>query len=226
MAVLAGCALVPGKCRIENVPDIVDVRNFLKILEFLGGSFEFSGHVVTVDTANLESKPLPAELVGRLRGSILFAGALLGRFGKAELTLPGGDAIGSRPIDQHLDGFRKLGAEVVETSQGFSAQGKLSGARIVLGVSSVTGTENLILAASLARGITEIRMAATEPHVQDLCKFLNLCGAKIAGVGTPILRITGVESLTSANFRIGSDDIEAVTRLKQAILSISGCAAS
>ena len=213
LAVLAGTVLVSrGVSRIDNVPDISDVRFFLKILESLGAKISFVGHGVTVDASDIRSEAIPAELMGKLRGSILLAGPLLSRFGSVRFEKPGGDAIGSRPIDVHLDGFRKLGAEVRE-NEAIEISGKLLGTKLVLSVSSVTGTENLIMAAVLAGGTTEICMAATEPHVQDLCNFLNAAGAKIIGVGTPTLQITGVGSLSAPStvFHLCADEIETIT---------------
>ncbi|OGE78316.1 MAG: UDP-N-acetylglucosamine 1-carboxyvinyltransferase [Candidatus Doudnabacteria bacterium RIFCSPHIGHO2_01_FULL_46_14] len=211
LAVLAAAVLAEnGISEIENVPDIADVKIFLQILKSLGAETQFSNHKIIIDAVKMQSSPVPGELSGKLRGSILLAGALLSRFGIVHLKKPGGDAIGSRPIDAHLDGFRKLGAEVLE-NDAIEIRGKLEGAKIVLSVSSVTGTENLIMAAVLARGVTEIRMAATEPHVQDLCNFLTAMGASIHGTGTPILRITGVSKLSGAKFRLCSDEIETIT---------------
>lgn len=210
LAVLSATILASEPCEIENVPDILDVRVFLMILEHLGARIEFANHKAIVDPRNISSKSVPAKLMSKLRGSILLAGPLLARFGHVSLVKPGGDAIGSRPIDVHLTGFAKLGA-VVSENDIIEISGKLKGAKIVLSVTSVTGTENLIMAASLAQGDTEIRMAATEPHVQNLCNFLNAMGAKIEGVGTPTLRVTGQNRLSGAKFRIGSDEIEAIT---------------
>ena len=184
LAVLAATLLGKGQSQIENVPEISDVRVFLEILKYLGAKVDFSNRVVTVDATAAESRQVSSELAGQLRGSVLLAGALLGRFGRVGLQKPGGDAIGSRPIDVHLDGFKKLGATIRENDL-IEIEGKLEGTKISLPISSVTGTENLIMAAVLAQGVTEIRMAATEPHVQDLCDFLIAMGAKISGVGTP-----------------------------------------
>lgn len=212
LAVMAACLLTEETCEIENVPDILDVRNFLEILKHLGAEAEFADHRLRITAKNLTNRPIDAELMGRLRGSILLAGALLARFGQVQLAHPGGDAIGRRPIDAHLDGFRKLGAEVSQQESGIQIRArKLQGARIVMGVTSVTGTENLILASILAQGPSEIRLAATEPHVRDLCDFLKLMGADIEGIGTPFLRITGQVALHGAKFTICSDEINAVT---------------
>lgn len=209
--VMAAAMLSSGVCVIDNVPDISDVRVFLELLGFLGAKTKFSGHLLTIDARRLENKPLPRELVGRLRGSILFAGALLARFHKAVLPRPGGDAIGVRPIDVHLDGFRKLGARVRKGKDLLSISGRPRGEKIVLRVRSVTGTENLILASVLATGTTEIEPAAAEPHVQELCRFLNKLGAKISGIGTSRLVIRGVKRLRGGRHRLPADEIVAVT---------------
>lgn len=210
--VIAATLLTSGPCIIDNVPDISDVRNFLRILEFLGADFEFENHKLTINTSRVSNQVLESELVGKLRGSVVLAGALLGRFGKVKTAYPGGDAIGSRPIDVHLRGFEKLGAKVIERGDYIDISAdRLVGTRIVLGVTSVTGTENLILASVKAEGITEIRLAATEPHVQNLCNFLNKMGAKIQGIGTPFLEIAGVKELHPTFFTLGPDEIVATT---------------
>src|SRR3989338_6665096 len=213
LAVIAGSLLTRETCIVRNVPEIQDVKNFLLIIEHLGGTFKLENHTLEINCANLQKRELPAELVASFRGSILLAGVLLARFGEASLSLPGGDAIGKRPIDVHIDGFRKLGAEVIEKPDGIElkAPDGLMGAKLVLEIASVTGTENLILAASMADCVTEIKLAATEPHVQDLCRFLVALGAKIQGIGTPDLRILGVDSLGGTEFILVPDEIEAVT---------------
>lgn len=210
--VLAACLLCEGKSIIENVPEINDVKNFVKILEYLGAKMEFKGHKLTIDPGEIQPRELTTELVTKLRGSVVLAGACLARFGKVKLVHPGGDSIGKRPIDVHLEGFKKLGAEVVESGglvEIFTP--KLNGSNIVLGVPSVTGTENLILAATGAYGITEIHLAATEPHVQNLCRFLVAAGAKIEGIGTPLLKITGAKKLKGVTHILNYDEIDALT---------------
>ncbi|MDZ4243776.1 MAG: UDP-N-acetylglucosamine 1-carboxyvinyltransferase [Candidatus Doudnabacteria bacterium] len=211
--VLAASILADGPCTIENVPEITDVRNFLEILKFLGAKYLFKNHTVIIDTRALRGRNLPKKLVGRLRGSVLLAGPMLARFGKVDLAHPGGDAIGARPIDVHLDGFRKLRARIEESGRTIrvTAPKGLRGGKIVLGVTSVTGTENLILAGCLVKGVTEIRLADVSPHVQDLCRFLARMGARIQGIGTPNLKITGVRRLRPAKYTLCSDEIEAVT---------------
>ena len=210
--VIAASILTKQTCEISNVPDIGDVRKFLRILKIQGASVDFRNNTLTINSANLKDKPLPKTLVRQLRGSILLSGAMLGRFGHTKLAYPGGCRIGARPIDVHLDGFKKLGAVVKERGDTFVINAKnLAGAKIVLAVTSVTGTENLVLASVLARGKTEIRLAASEPHVQDLCRFLNKMGAKIRGIGTTNLKITGVSKLKGAKHRVCSDEIDAIT---------------
>ena len=210
--VIVASVLTTETCLIKNVPEIVDVRNFLNILEFLGADIKFADHRLEINTANLQNKILTQDLVSRLRGSILLAGPLLARFGKVIMAYPGGDAIGSRPIDVHLKGFRSLGAKISEEGRMIEVSAsELRGSKIVLGVTSVTGTENLVLASVLAKGMTEIGLADFSPHVQNLCKALNSMGAKIEGIGTPSLKITGVKSLHGVDHTICADEIEAVT---------------
>lgn len=212
LPLIAATVLTDQACEIRNVPDIADVRNFLEILGFLGASWEFRNHHLRISNENLQSKPLPVHLVSKLRGSVLLLGPLLARFGEVQMSYPGGDAIGQRPIDVHLEGFRRLGAEIGESSDQVSVKvGKLIGEKIILSVTSVTGTENLVMAALGASGQTEIRLAATEPHVQDLCRFLIEMGAEIRGIGSPNLVIEKVSKLKGATYTVGPDDIEAVT---------------
>lgn len=211
-ATIAASLLTTKKCIIQNVPDIADVRVFLEILKSLGSEYEFRDNQLVIDNTDLHLADLPRDLVRKLRGSVLLAGPLLARFGSVTLPSTGGDALGSRPIDIHLDGFKKLGAICSATNQGVNISGaKLFGTKIVLPISSVTGTENLILAAVLADGNTEIRLAACEPHVQALCMMLNQMGAKIFGIGTPNLLIQGVRELFGTTFRLPADEIVAVT---------------
>ncbi len=211
--VIAACVLSEGTCRIKNVPEISDVFHFLEILKYLGAAYEFSDHELIINTQNLQNRDLPPEFMGKLRGSIVMVGAILGRFGKVRFAFPGGDAIGRRPIDQHLTGFRKLGARVEERRGGIFdiTAPRLTGSKIVLGFTTVTGTENLILAAVRAHGVSEIRLAAAERHVQSLCRFLNTLGAKIQGLGTPNLKITGVRSLGAGEFTLNPDEVAAMT---------------
>ncbi len=211
--VMAACLLAAGHYELSNVPEIADVRNFLEIMKFLGADFEFKSHILNINTEKIQNRDLPQDLMGKLRGSIVIVGALLSRFGKVRFAYPGGDAIGKRPINEHLEGFKKLGASVQENKGliEIKAAPKLQGNKIVLATTTVTGTENLILAAVLAQGISEIRLAACEPHVQSLCYFLTKMGAKIEGIGTPNLRIAGAAKLQGARFSLNPDEIDTMT---------------
>lgn len=210
--VITAALLGRSPSEVRNVPDIGDVRTTLAILKHLGVACEFRGHTLKIDPRRIRSRPLPRKLASRFRGSVVFAGALLARFGTVRLALPGGDKIGARPIDVHLDGFRKLGARVREGRFGIEVSGRhLVGSKLVLGVSSVTGTENLILASVMASGATRIKLAAAEPHVQNLCRFLNKMGAKIRGIGTASLTIRGVGFLRGAGHALCPDEIGAMT---------------
>ena len=206
---LAAAVLASEPVTLENVPRIRDVLTFLDIVESLGASVTWEGpHEVTVDAHELRTDSVDGALAKRIRASVLLAGPLLARFGHVELPPPGGDVIGRRRMDTHFLAFEALGARV-ELNGGFILQAEeLTGSDVFLDEPSVTATENAIMAASLARGVTRIRNAAAEPHVQDLCNLLIAMGAQIRGVGTHILEIEGVDGLSGTRFRIGSDHIE------------------
>ncbi|MFA5083904.1 MAG: UDP-N-acetylglucosamine 1-carboxyvinyltransferase [Candidatus Paceibacterota bacterium] len=213
LPVLAAALLTDESCRIENIPLIQDGENALAILEGLGAKITRQGKGVLINSSGLNSFAPAAEIVRKFRGSILFAGALLGRCGKVVMPYPGGDIIGSRPLDVHLEAFRALGADISETPDHFLKieASKLKGNKIVFSEISVTATENALLAGVLAEGETVIKMAATEPHVQDLADFLNEMGAKIEGAGTNIIRIRGVKKLHAAEHVIIPDSDEAMS---------------
>ncbi len=211
LPVLAASLLAREKVIIENLPDIIDVRIMLEIMEDLGAKINrISPNTIEIDSSSISDKPINRELCGKIRTSILFAGPLLARNGSVILPPPGGDIIGRRRLDTHFLGFSLLGAIYQIDATGYRIVAKkLRGADIFLDEASVTGTENIIMAAVCAEGTTIIYNAACEPHVQGLCKFLNLLGAKIDGIGTNRLVIEGVESLkNSATHRIGPDYIE------------------
>ncbi len=215
VAILPAALLVKGVCRIENVPDISDVRILLQILEKMGAVVHrLENSVVEIDCTELEYNEPDAELVKKMRASYYLMGAMLGRFGKALVALPGGCNFASRPIDQHIKGFMGLGAEVEETEDYVKltagADG-LRGNRISLDVVSVGATVNIMIAASLLPGQTVIENAAKEPHIVDLANFLNTMGAKIYGAGTNTIKIHGVSSLQSGSYTIIPDQIEAGT---------------
>ncbi|HBU12513.1 MAG TPA: UDP-N-acetylglucosamine 1-carboxyvinyltransferase [Clostridiales bacterium] len=214
VAILPAAILARGICVIENLPRIADVLIIKRILAELGAETEFDDDgTMTVDTTNILTSKVTVSLVKQLRASYYFVGALLSRFGDAEISLPGGCAIGERPIDQHIKGMKALGAEVV-TEYGMlkaNAGGGLRGGDIYLDVVSVGATINIMLAAVTAEGQTCIVNAAKEPHVVDVANFLTCMGAKIKGAGTDVIRITGVEKLHGCNYSIIPDQIETGT---------------
>ncbi|MBW3565500.1 MAG: UDP-N-acetylglucosamine 1-carboxyvinyltransferase [Acidobacteria bacterium] len=210
LPILAACLLTEEPVTLRNLPDIRDVRIMLEIIEGLGASVERLDRNVVRIHAKGECDSVPdLQLSKKVRGSILFAGPLLARCGRAVISKPGGDAIGRRRVDTHLIALEALGAQIVvdETSYMMSCRG-LTGSKMFLDEASVTATENAVSAAVLAKGETVIYNAASEPHVQDLCKFLNGMGAKIEGIATNQLIIHGVDRLSGGEFTIPSDHIE------------------
>lgn len=210
LPILAACLLTEEPVTLRNLPDIRDVRIMLEIIEGLGASVERLEQNVVRIHAKGECDSVPdLQLSKKVRGSILFAGPLLARCGRAVISKPGGDAIGRRRVDTHLIALEALGAQIVvdETSYSMSSRG-LTGSKMFLDEASVTATENAVSAAVLAKGETVIYNAAAEPHVQDLCRFLNGLGAKIEGIATNQLIIQGVDRLGGGDFSIPSDHIE------------------
>lgn len=207
LPIICATLLTSEQCILKNVPEISDVYVMVKILEDLGAKVTFENHVLAIDSSNVKSFQPNGDLVKKLRGSILLMGPLLARFKKVMIPIPGGDLIGKRPIDAHLVGMEELGAKVVET-EGFLelSVDKLVGKRIIMPEMSVTATENVIMAAVLGEGFTTIHLAATEPHVQDLCRMLNAMGAKISGIGTHDLKIEGVEKMHGVEHSIIFDN--------------------
>ena len=200
LPILAATLLVPGETIIDNVPRLRDVHTFIKVLNAMGAKAAFTGeHQVTVDATDITNPEAPYELVKTMRASILVLGPLLARFGQGRVSLPGGCAIGARPVDQHIKGMQALGAHI-DIHEGYiEARGKLRGARFVMDVTTVTGTENLLMAAVLAEGTTILDAAACEPEVSDLAHCLNAMGAKISGIGTTTLTIeTGTHLIAAA----------------------------
>ncbi len=217
VAILPAAILVDGKCRVENVPDISDVRILLNILEDLGATVEHvEPGVVEIDSSNVKSTHPNPELVRKMRASYYLMGALLSRFHKANVALPGGCNFAARPIDQHIKGFRALGAVVEETEDYVNLSeldGSLCGNRVSLDMASVGATANIMIAATLLPGQTVIENAAKEPHIVDLANFLNTMGAHISGAGTDTVKIRGVERLAGGTYAIIPDQIEAGTYL-------------
>jgi len=214
LPILCAGLLTGGDLELSNVPRLHDVRTILKLLEQTGLKVTQDDERVTLNGAEITSLEAPYELVKTMRASILVLGPLLARFGEAKVSLPGGCAIGSRPVDQHIKGLRQMGAEItIEGGYIHAKCAKLKGARIYTDMITVTGTENLLMAATLAEGETVLENAAREPEVTDLANLLVAMGAKIEGIGTDRLVIQGVESLHGARHAVISDRIEAATFL-------------
>ena len=225
VAILPAALLVAGECRIENVPDISDVRILLQILEDMGTKIrqEEPGTLV-IDSTNVSCTQPDETLVRKMRASYYLMGVLLGRFGHAHVALPGGCNFASRPIDQHLKGFRGLGAEVTETEEYVILEPGLAGlhgSRISLDMASVGATANIMMAAVLTEGQTVIENAAKEPHIVDLANFLNTMGARISGAGTDTVKIRGVKELRGGTYAIIPDQIEAGTYMA-AVAAVGG----
>jgi UDP-N-acetylglucosamine 1-carboxyvinyltransferase len=213
LALMAASILTDEPVLLRNVPRIADTALMGEILSALGGSVEQDPEGMLRLRAERISSIVPAKLARRMRASIVLLGALLARGGEARLPRPGGDQIGARRVEQHIRGLRSMGAHVTEGPTEFVARapGRLRGARIVLDLPTVTGTENLVMAAALARGTTEIFNAAREPHVQDLCSLLQKMGANIHGAGTDVIVVEGVDRLSGTDHRVVPDYLEAGT---------------
>ncbi len=211
---LAAALLTSGRLTLTNVPDLGDVRTMLKLLATLGAVVTRRGREATVTVERVGSDLAPYELVSTMRASVLVLGPLVARHGSARVALPGGCAIGVRPIDQHLKGLASLGAEIaIENGYVVARASRLKGARIATDLVTVTGTENLMMAAALAEGTTIIENAAREPEVGDLAALLTAMGARLHGVGTERIEIEGVRELNGAVHRVVPDRIEAGTLL-------------
>lgn len=198
---------------LENISTLKDTEVLIKILKKLGVSVKKEGDILTIRAESIKHFTLPSKLMTKLRGSIVLVGSILSRMGKVIFYHPGGDIIGQRSIETHLSGFRALGAIVKKDNLKYSLESKkMEGDfNIFLLEASVTATENLILASSLGGRVTVLRNCAKEPHIIDLCRMLNLMGAKIEGFGTDTIKVTGVEKLKGARYRIGIDYIEVGT---------------
>nr|WP_283249544.1 UDP-N-acetylglucosamine 1-carboxyvinyltransferase [Hydrogenophilus thiooxidans] len=220
LPMLCAALLTAEPVTITGVPALNDVETLLKLLARIGVTVSRDGDAVTLCAATIAAPVAPYELVKTMRASILVLGPLLARVGEAEVSLPGGCAIGARPVDQHLKGLAAMGAEVHVVHGNIHARAaRLTGARIVPDVVTVTGTENLLMAAVLADGVTVIENAAREPEVADLANLLVAMGAKISGIGSDTLVVEGVERLHGATYRVMSDRIEAGTYLCAAAIT-------
>jgi UDP-N-acetylglucosamine 1-carboxyvinyltransferase len=213
LGAMAACLLVADDCFLENVPEIDDVEQMARVLRSLGATVDWPDrHTLHINAANIHSTRPDKELVGTLRGSFLVMGALLGRFGEASCPPPGGDVIGQRPIEVHLEGFRALGAEVDIGADAFHARAaKLQGNVFFADYPSVLGTQNAMMAAALANGTTTIVNAAAEPEVQNLAEMLNAMGSRIEGAGTGTVTVEGASSLKGVRFKMIPDRLEAGT---------------
>ncbi len=219
LPMLAACVLTDEPVTLRNLPLIRDVQTMLEILADLGASVECRGHAVTVCAKGIRKRRLNETLCSQARSSILFAGPMAARHGRVTVSHPGGDVIGRRRLDTHLDGLQQLGI-TADTSAGYAfRRAAFRGADILLEEASVTATENILMAAVLAPGHTVLFNAACEPHVQDLCHFLNRMGATIKGIGTNRLNIEGVERLGGVSHRIAPDYVEAASFVAAAVLT-------
>lgn len=219
LPMLAASILTDEPVCLTNVPMIRDVETMLAILAELGADVSVKGHTVEICAKGLRKTKLNKQLCNMARSSILFAGPLSARLGRATLFAPGGDVIGRRRLDTHIDGLRKLGIRLEGRDAMVFRRGQFKGARILLDEASVTATENIIMSAVLAPGKTTLFNAASEPHVQDLCRMLNKMGAKISGIGTNYLKIRGVEQLHGVRHRISPDYIDVISFAAAAILT-------
>lgn len=221
LPILAGAILADGPVLLGNVPHLHDITTTCKLLRELGVEIVFHDGVrLEIDASSISSFVAPYDLVKTMRASILVLGPLLGRFGEADVSLPGGCAIGARPVNLHVDALRAMGAQI-EIENGYirARATRLQGARLVLDTVTVTGTENLLMAAVCARGETLIENAAREPEVVDLARFLSSMGAEIEGAGTANIRVQGVDSLKGVSYSIMPDRIETGTYLVAAAVT-------
>ncbi|MDX1626031.1 MAG: UDP-N-acetylglucosamine 1-carboxyvinyltransferase [Wenzhouxiangellaceae bacterium] len=221
LPILMASLLTERPCRLKNVPHLKDVTTTIELLAQMGADVGLADHwAIELDTSGVDRQEAPYDLVKTMRASILVLGPLLARFGRARVSLPGGCAIGARPVDQHLRGLTALGAEVdVEGGYIVARADRLRGARIVLDTATVTGTENILMAAALAEGTSLIENAAQEPEVVDLAECLNSMGADVEGAGTRTIRVTGRRTLDGFDYSVLPDRIEAGTFLVAAAMT-------
>lgn len=220
LPVLAAAVMTNGKCMIDNMPDVRDINVLLQAMEGIGAKIDRTGkHEVTISGSGIDPNcDVDNEFIRKIRASYYLIGALLGKYRKAKVALPGGCEIGSRPIDQHIKGFKALGAHIeIENGMIVATADDLIGCHIYMDVVSVGATINVMMAAALAKGDTIIENSAKEPHVVDVANFLNSMGAKIRGAGTDVIRIKGVESFGDCQYSIIPDQIEAGTFMTAAV---------
>ncbi|MDP3273964.1 MAG: UDP-N-acetylglucosamine 1-carboxyvinyltransferase [Deltaproteobacteria bacterium] len=214
LPILCSSLLTEGTCTFSNVPALRDIDTTAALLRFMGATVELNAPIVTVNTGSVRVPEAPYDLVKQMRASVLVLGPLVARFGRARVSLPGGCAIGARPIDQHLKGLEAMGATIT-LDHGYveATCDRLRGATIYFDMATVTGTENLMMAAALAKGRTQLIGAAREPEVEELARVLNKMGARVDGAGTDIIHIDGVDTLHPIEHAIIPDRIEAGTFL-------------
>jgi UDP-N-acetylglucosamine 1-carboxyvinyltransferase len=208
LPLIAGSILCSGETVLRNVPRLRDIEVMLEILRFLGADASFHEGTVRIRTDRMQSKPIPGEFVGKLRGSIVLLGPLLARFGVAEMAYPGGCVLGKRPVGAHVMALMQMGAVNMSTEESLHLQGTLKPSHVILPEFSVTATENALLAAALLPGETRIDIAAAEPHVQDVAKFVTTLGARVEGIGTHTITIHGQKTLTCGEHAVINDYLE------------------
>lgn len=220
LPIIAASLLVEGKCVLKSVPNLRDVHVISDLLRHLGAEVEYSDGVLTIDSTNINTYEAPYDLVKKMRASFLVMGPLLARFNHTKISMPGGCAIGTRPIDLHLKGFKALGADIT-MDHGFveARADKLVGSKLYLDFPSVGATQNIMMASVLAEGTTTIENAAEEPEIVDLANFLNEMGASVRGAGTNTIKIKGVKKLKGCEHTIIPDRIEASTYMVAAAMT-------
>lgn len=220
LPIIAATLLAKDKSVLKGVPNLKDVHVISDLIKYLGAEVEYKDNILTVDATNIKTCEAPYELVSKMRASFLIMGPLLARFNTTKISMPGGCAIGTRPIDLHLKGFKSLGAKI-DMEHGFveATTEKLVGTKLYLDFPSVGATENIMMAATLVEGTTIIENAAEEPEIVDLANFLNEMGANIKGAGTNTIRIKGVKKLKGAEHNIIPDRIEAATYMVAAAIT-------
>jgi len=221
LPIIAATLLTADECVIENIPYIEDIRNIVRILQLFGVAARFEqSNTLRVKATRISKSSLPLDLATKMRASFLLVGPLLARFGQAEAPHPGGCSIGTRPVSVDLKGFQTMGAEVVATEQSYMLRTpRLRGEKLILDYPSHTGTENLLMAACLANGVTTIQNASVEPEVIDLADFLCAMGARIHGAGTSTIQVEGTRRLHGAVYRVMPDRMEAGTFALGALIS-------
>ncbi len=220
LPLICATILSTKKTTLTNVPDIADVHALLKIMESLGTVYEFKDNVLEIDHSNLKNQEIKHEQVCKMRAAILLLGPLLARFGEIKMAFPGGCVIGRRSISAHLRGLEALGAKIINDKEIIHIEAKnLKGGKVVMSEISVTATENVLMLASAIQEKSEIRLAASEPHVQDLCHFLNKLGANIEGIGSHKIQIQGVQEHKEIEYAVTTDYLEIGTLALATVLT-------